>query len=524
LSETDFFSFPLTNTGMLIVGRHTNPSGHRRAPRVLVTLFPGLLLLGTVVGCNTQQDAAFVYRDAVDDIPSDKAQQELKDFLRTFYGDAAFPRHMLPEEEAEIVADQPIPTVSFVDRKRLNHGQRVYIRNCAPCHGHTGDGNGPAAQYLDPKPRDYRRGIFKFTSTPRGYKPRRADLVRIVRYGAKGTSMPAFRWLRDEDLQPLIDYVVLLSQRGELEEDLLYYAETELDEEDDPETTDIEEDSFYKEDVAYMVSDLSEEWNSAAEQIVLPTTRRPEYSDESILLGREAFLKQGCAKCHGNDGRGHTQGNVGKDDWGNVTFAADLTSGMLHGGRRPIDVYRRIYSGINGTPMPGFGDALADQPDTIWHMVNYILSIVEGRDVPGLEDIQPPPPAVAGEDVSEEATGDDVPADGAEPATDEQAEPSAEATDTTTEDAEAVEESDEMVEEPTEEVEEPTEDPEEPVEAVEEEAGDTPPEQPEVTEEDVAPEEPSPTESPAEEETPAGDSPTDNGTPSTEEQPVSTAD
>ena len=68
---------------------------------------------------------------------------------------------------------------------------------------------------------------------------------------------------------------------------------------------------------------------------------------------------------------------------------------MLHGGRRPVDVYRRIYSGINGTPMPAFGDALAEEPDTIWHLVHYILSIVEGRDVPGIEDIQPPPPVVA---------------------------------------------------------------------------------------------------------------------------------
>jgi hypothetical protein len=62
---------------------------------------------------------------------------------------------------------------------------------------------------------------------------------------------------------------------------------------------------------------------------------------------------------------------------------------MLHGGRRPIDIYRRIYAGINGTPMPAFGDALADQPDTMWHLVHYIMSIVENRDVPGLSEVQP---------------------------------------------------------------------------------------------------------------------------------------
>ncbi len=55
---------------------------------------------------------------------------------------------------------------------------------------------------------------------------------------------------------------------------------------------------------------------------------------------------------------------------------------MLHGGRRPLDIYRRIYTGINGTPMPAFGDALADEPDTIWNLVHYVLSIVEGQQVP----------------------------------------------------------------------------------------------------------------------------------------------
>jgi mono/diheme cytochrome c family protein len=376
----------------------------------------GWLSCAAITGCNTRPNSAFVYSDKVAELP-EKAQNELKEYLVAFYGTASSPRRMLPtevEESAEEAAtegadEQMIPREDAVDRDRLRQGQRVYEKNCLPCHGASGDGKGTAAHYLNPKPRDYRRGIFKFTSTPRGYKPRRTDLERTIRYGAKGTSMPAFRWLRDEELQPLIDYVILLSQRGELEEDLLYYAETELELEDDPETKDVEEDSFYKDDVAEMVVALNEEWTTAADQMVLPLTRRPEYSDDSILLGRKAFLERGCAKCHGNDGRGYTQENVGKDDWGNIAYAADLTSGMLHGGRRPIDVYRRIYSGINGTPMPAFGDALAEEPDTIWHLVHYILSIVEGREVPGIEDIQPPPPAIA------------EPAAGATPATAEPA-------------------------------------------------------------------------------------------------------
>ena len=75
-----------------------------------------------------------------------------------------------------------------------------------------------AAAYLQPKPRDYRQGIYKFTSTPYGDRPVRQDLVRTIRRGAKGTSMPAFPWLSNEDLEAVIDYVIYLSLRGRVED------------------------------------------------------------------------------------------------------------------------------------------------------------------------------------------------------------------------------------------------------------------------------------------------------------------
>ena len=36
------------------------------------------------------------------------------------------------------------------------------------CHGSSGAGDGPTAAFLYPRPRDYRRGLFKFTSTAQG--------------------------------------------------------------------------------------------------------------------------------------------------------------------------------------------------------------------------------------------------------------------------------------------------------------------------------------------------------------------
>ena len=71
-------------------------------------------------------------------------------------------------------------------------GYALYRKNCLHCHGVSGAGDGPTAPFLYPPPRDYRKGIFKFTSTPSGSRPHRDDLRRTITYGLHGTSMPAF--------------------------------------------------------------------------------------------------------------------------------------------------------------------------------------------------------------------------------------------------------------------------------------------------------------------------------------------
>jgi hypothetical protein len=53
---------------------------------------------------------------------------------------------------------------------------------------------------------------------------------------------------------------------------------------------------------------------------------------------------------------------------------------MLRGGRRPVDVYRHIYNGTYGTPMPGFKSKFSESPDTIWRLAHFIISISEGRE------------------------------------------------------------------------------------------------------------------------------------------------
>lgn len=284
-------------------------------------------------------------------------------------------------------------------QSKLALGAAVYNRRCVQCHGVTGDGNGPAAEFMYPRPRDYRKGIFKFTTTPYGSKPRRSDLAATIKRGVRGTSMPSFKLLPKEELDAVVDYVLALTHRGELEEALAY--EVEAEEELDPDV------------VPDMVEEIVESWDEAEVSEVHPLTIRPEFTVDHVEQGKKAFAEKGCVKCHGEDGRGQTTGNIGTDGWSFPTQAADLTSGMLHGGQNPIDVYRRIYSGINGTPMPGFKSILESEPETIWDLVAFVLYVSNERrrgEIPPAGLVNPYPSSktpVKSEDSEEEEDDDE---------------------------------------------------------------------------------------------------------------------
>jgi mono/diheme cytochrome c family protein len=256
---------------------------------------------------------------------------------------------------------------SELSADHLATGAVIFERRCQPCHGTNGDGNGPLAKYLKPLPRDYSKGLFKFTSTPYGSRPRRADLVRTLRRGVTGTSMPSFADLSPDDLEAVVDYVIYLSQRGEFEHELASLAE--------------QEDEVTPEAVKALAQTVVDRWKEAQPQLVMPVTPMPAFTPESIAKGEELFKSQACNKCHGLDGRGGSFGGleVGKDIWGHEAAAADLTSGMFRGGGRPIDIYRRIYSGISGTPMPGFSQNFSKSPDDIWYLVHFIRDMGERR-------------------------------------------------------------------------------------------------------------------------------------------------
>ncbi len=305
------------------------------------------------VGCQKHEAPKFTSSEKVDALPGElqaAVRQELKAHTGSYI-------------EPILLGDKD------VSLKTLKLGQAVYEKRCVQCHGVNGDGQGPVAHYMYPRPRDYRRGIYKFTSTPYGAKPLKSDLVRTLKRGIHGTSMPSFKFIPDEELSAVTDYILTLTHRGELEEQLAMMADFE--DEIDPEL--VEEES---------IPIVLGQWQRAGGEKVVAMTTQPVFTQDHIQRGKAAFLSKGCSKCHGEDGRGQTDENLAgdlKDTWGNPTRAADLTAGILRGGQEPMDVYQRIYSGINGTPMPGFANAFREEPDTIWDLVAYVMSVTNTR-------------------------------------------------------------------------------------------------------------------------------------------------
>lgn len=269
----------------------------------------------------------------------------------------------------------------------LIRGRDVYMQRCTHCHGDSGDGQGQAAQWLNPRPRDYRRGKFKFASTPYDNKPLHADLVRTVRSGIPGTSMPSFNLVSADEIDAVVDYVLVLTHRGELEFQLANEAESS--------------DELSDEMLAELTGVVLDQWRDSEANVMHPLTPEPKFDVERVMAGKQQFLTRGCSKCHGEDGRGQTPDNLRgdlKDVWGHATRAADLTSGLLHGGRRPEDVYRRIFGGITGTPMPSFKSALANDPEALWNLAGYVLYVSNRRragEIPetGLLALPTPPAA-----------------------------------------------------------------------------------------------------------------------------------
>ena len=213
----------------------------------------------------------------------------------------------------------------------MGAGKEIYNRECWKCHGKEGKGNGTDGENLDPRPRDFTSGLFKYrTSSYREVLPFDRDLFQTISEGLTGTGMPAWKGkLSEKDIWDAIAYIKIFAGMDEAP----------------------------KEKVSY--------------------TGRIRPSPDSIAKGRELFLDR-CAECHGEEGRGNPSKKL-KDEWGNKIWPRDFTKGYTFRiGNTPREIYARIAIGILGTPMPSFADPNSKKflnTAEMWHIANYVSSL-----------------------------------------------------------------------------------------------------------------------------------------------------
>jgi mono/diheme cytochrome c family protein len=203
-----------------------------------------------------------------------------------------------------------------------NLGEVTYDRWCAGCHGVDGTGNGPGAEYMLPRPRDFTEARYQIRTTASGELPTDEDILAIIDRGMPGTTMPGWEdLLSNDEREALVEYLKSLSR---------FFTPDQV-----PEPFD---------------------FGSA-----------PRVNAEVLAEGEALF-----------------------DDGDFPIRVADLTENWLfNGGGEVEDIYRRLLTGLDGTPMPSLADVVTAGEltyDQIWSIAHYARSL-SPDDPPGITEV-----------------------------------------------------------------------------------------------------------------------------------------
>lgn len=242
-----------------------------------------------------------------------------------------------PPEDAP--GKPPPPT----DKLRMR-GRSLYDARCADCHGERGDGRGPLADKVQPRPTDFRRAVYKVRSTPTGSLPTPQDIFQSLSRGHHGTAMKPWEILASRDRWALVILLESFSSR------------------------------FAQE--------------PPARPFVVPLA--PRETSDILDHGELLYVRLRCGACHGDAGAGDGPAREAYRRQGDREVRIrDFTRGRFIRGREMEDIYLTLRAGIDGTPMGAY-DGLPD--DQLWALAAYVRALVRDRRI---EDF--PPAAQPGE-------------------------------------------------------------------------------------------------------------------------------
>ena len=253
------------------------------------------------------------------------------------------------DEDYDDWVDEPIYVVNEIDLPDEAATKALFERNCMSCHGEQGKGDGVAAKYLIPRPRDFVTSPYRFAAEWADEYHIVADLERTIRDGVPRSAMPAFGGvLSEKEIAGLANHVFGMR---------------------DPEKV-----------------------TAAVEQVDVGA--RPPLTIELVNRGKELFTKLACTTCHGETGAGNGTLAMSLVDFQqNPVRPADFTSGLFKSGQRAEDLVRSILRGVPGTPMVSYeGILLVENEDSdeesyntidAWALAAYIRTLAPRVSPPG---------------------------------------------------------------------------------------------------------------------------------------------
>ena len=244
-----------------------------------------------------------------------------------------------------------------VKKDLLEKGKKVYFKRCVWCHGVEGGGDGPSAERLYTRPRNFIQGTFKIRTTDSGELPMESDLIKTVKNGLQGSAMPAWgEFLSEDEIIAVVNFVKTLVQ------------DRSFDDTEDEEVNNV---------ITGIAADNGKGPLGDAPWAATAGPYHLGVPQEHIDAGKELFIKNKCQECHGGEGRGDGNPTM-KDDWGFPIVAANWQECWnFRGARRdpfnPFNIARTISTGLNGSPMPNFREQMTGKER--WQVAAFVNSL-----------------------------------------------------------------------------------------------------------------------------------------------------
>lgn len=260
---------------------------------------------------------------------------------------------------------------------RLAPGRAIYVRDCADCHGLSGQGDGPSAADLPRPPRDFSLGVMKYKSSAATTLPWNSDLQTYLQRpldarpedGCKGhisgssdvtvyTNYLLTRYTLERSVASALNLLTAFTQSENA----------------------VEQEAQVLQVLQLAITAIGEQMHQSDNE-----PSQPKLLDGNAERGRDLFTsaKAACATCHGHDGAGKGPqtwepalgGWVLKDMWGHAAIPGDFTRRPWRSGDTNDDLARSIRVGIGGTPMPSYSGILSEAE--IADLVAYIITLSE---------------------------------------------------------------------------------------------------------------------------------------------------